>query len=71
MTSVAEVIAPTRTPICPQRSFGSQCTAKIWFTPRRAPAAMTSLAPPSRTSSAGWKMPRTRTLRASSPYSST
>ena len=55
------MIAPTRTPTWPTRSFGSQCTAKMRSTPLRAPNSMTSGAPPSMTSSAGWKMKRNGT----------
>lgn len=59
--SDADVIAPTRTPTWPTRSFGSQCTAKIRSTPSSAPNSMTSGAPPTMTSSAGWKMNRNGT----------
>ena len=59
--SDADVIAPTRTPTCPTRSFGSQWTAKMRSTPSRAPKSMTSGAPPTMTSSAGWKMKRSGT----------
>ena len=54
------MIGPTRVPILPTSSRGSQCSAKIRSTPSIAPSATTSIAPPGCTSSAGWKISRTR-----------
>ena len=59
-TSQAEVIGPVRVPSLPTSSRGSQCRAKIRSTPSTAPSATMSIAPPGCTSSAGWKISRTR-----------
>ena len=57
--SHAAVIGPLLVPILPTSSRGSQCSAKILSTDAMPPAASTSSAPPG-TSSAGWKISRTR-----------
>src|SRR5580692_10390371 len=57
--SQAAVIAPTRVPILPTSSRGSQCRAKTRSTEAMPPAASTSSAPHG-TSSAGWKISLTR-----------
>ena len=59
MRSQAAVMGPLRTPTLPASRRGSQCSPKMRSTEAMPPAAMTSSAPPA-TSSAGWKMSRTR-----------
>lgn len=68
--SQAEVIGPTRSPIRPASTRGSQCTAMIRPTPSSAPHAIASAAPPGSTSSAGWKISRTGRRSRPSRYSS-
>jgi hypothetical protein len=58
--SQAAVIGPTRSPSRPTSRCGSQCRPKIRSTSSSPPASITSCAPPGMTSSAGWKMQRTR-----------
>ncbi len=61
--SAVDVMGPTRRPTWPTGTRGSQCRAKTRSTPSNAPAAITSRAPPGMTSSAGWKISRTRPVR--------